>query len=73
MHTRQAVRNIEIILHILKKMQSAIGFFFGKIVQKLKGTDKYFVCQRCGSTLFELPKQSCIICDSPVSMYKEIK
>ena len=58
---------------LIKKMQSAIGFFFGKIVQKLKGTDKYFVCQRCGSTLFELPKQSCIICDSPVSMYKEIK
>ncbi|MCJ7541678.1 MAG: hypothetical protein MUO88_18690 [Desulfobacterales bacterium] len=25
------------------------------------------------ATLFELPKQSCIICDSPVSMYKEIK
>jgi len=58
---------------LIKKMQSAIGFFWGKIVQKLKGTDKYFVCQRCGSTLFELPKQSCIICDSPVSMYREFK
>jgi len=58
---------------LIKKMQSAIGFFFGRIVQKLKGADKYFVCQRCGSTLFKLPQHSCIICGSPVTMYKEVK
>lgn len=58
---------------LIKKMQSAIRFFFGKIVQKLKGADRYFVCQRCGSTLFELPKDTCIICSSPISMYEEVK
>lgn len=58
---------------LIKRMQSGIRFFFGKIVQKLKGADKYFVCQRCGSTLFELPKHTCIICGSPVSMYREVK
>ena len=58
---------------LIKRMRSATGLFFGKIVQKLKGADKYFVCQRCGSTLFELPKHTCVICGSPVSMYKEVK
>lgn len=59
--------------NLIKKMRSATGFFFGRIVQKLKGADRYFVCQRCGSTLFELPKDTCVICGSPVSMYKEVK
>ncbi|MFC1867841.1 rubrerythrin family protein [Thermodesulfobacteriota bacterium] len=58
---------------LIKKMQSAIGLFFGKIVQKLKGADRYFVCQRCGATLFEIPKDTCIICSSPVSKYEEMK
>ena len=58
---------------LIKKMKSAIGFFFGKIVDKLKEEKDYHVCQRCGSTVFKLPEESCIICGSPVSMYKQIK
>ena len=58
---------------LLKKMKSAIGFFFGKIVDKLKEAKDYHVCQRCGSTVFKLPEKFCIICGSPVSMYKQIK
>ncbi len=58
---------------LIKKMKSALGFFFGKIVDKLKETKDYHVCQRCGSTIFKLPEKSCIICGSPVSMYKQIK
>jgi rubrerythrin len=58
---------------LLKKMQSALGFFFGKIVDILKEAKDYHVCQRCGSTVFKLPEKSCIICGSPVSMYKQIK
>jgi rubrerythrin len=58
---------------LIKKMKSVLGFFFGKIVDKLKEANDYHVCQRCGSTFFKLPETSCIICGSPVSMYKQIK
>ena len=58
---------------LIKKMKSALGFFFGKIVDKLKEAKDYHVCQRCGSTVFKLPEKSCIICGSPVLMYKQIK
>jgi len=58
---------------LIKKMKSALWLFFGKIVDKLKEAHGYHVCQRCGSTVFKLPKKSCVICGSPVSMYKQIK
>ena len=58
---------------LIKKMKSALRFFFGKIVDKLKEAKDYHVCQRCGSTVFKLPEKFCIICGSPVSMYKQIK
>jgi len=58
---------------LIKKMKSAIWVFFGKIVDKLKDAHEYHVCQRCGSTVFELPEKFCIICGSPVSMYKQLK
>ena len=58
---------------LIIKMQSAIGLFFGRIVQKLRNADNYFVCQRCGSTMFEVPKHSCIICNCSVSMYEEVE
>jgi rubrerythrin len=57
---------------LIKKMKSALGFFFGKVVDKLKEAKDYHVCQRCGSTVFKLPEKSCIICGSPVSLYKQI-
>jgi rubrerythrin len=56
---------------LILKMQSAIGFFFSKIVRKLSGADTYFVCQRCGSTLTKLPKEICPICGSPGFMYQK--
>ena len=55
---------------LIQKMRSAVGFFFSKVVEKLGGTDNYFVCQRCGSTLTKLPEETCPICGSPVSMYR---
>lgn len=58
---------------LIKRMRSAIGLFFGRIVDKLKDAKDYHVCQRCGSTVFTLPEESCIICGSPVSRYKEIE
>ena len=58
---------------LIKKMKSGLWLFFGKIVDKLKEAHEYHVCQRCGSTVFELSEKSCVICGSPVSMYKQIK
>jgi len=59
--------------NLIKKMKSGLWLFFGKIVDKLKEAHEYHVCQRCGSTVFELSEKSCVICGSPVSMYKQIK
>jgi len=58
---------------LLKRMKLAVGFFFGKVVDKLEEAKYYHVCQRCGATVFKLPEKTCIICGSPVSMYKHIK
>jgi len=58
---------------LIKKMKSGLWLFFGKIVDKLKEAKEYHVCQRCGSTVFKLPEKSCIICESPISMYKQTK
>ena len=58
---------------LIKKMKSGLWLFFDKIFTKLKGAKKYYVCHRCGATVFELPEKSCVICDSSVSMYKEVK
>lgn len=58
---------------LLKQTRSAIRFFFGKVAKQLKQAEKYFVCQRCGSTLSELPKEVCPICSSPASLYKEVE
>ncbi len=58
---------------LIKKMKSGLWLFFGKIVDKLKEAKEYHVCQKCGSTVFKLPEKSCVICGSPISMYKQIK
>jgi len=58
---------------LIKKMKSGLGLFFGKIVEKLKKAKEYHVCRRCGSTVFKLPEKTCIICGSPVSLYKKTK
>jgi rubrerythrin len=59
---------------LIEQMHSALPFFFRKIDKKLKKkANKYFVCQRCGSTLTKLPDHTCPICGSPSSRYKEIQ
>ena len=58
---------------LIKKMKSSLRLFFGRIVDKLKEAHEYHVCQRCGSTVFKVPENSCVICGSPVSTYKQIK
>ena len=59
---------------LLKRIKSGTGIFFGLLTQKIEGSPSpYFVCQRCGSTLTELPQAACPICNGPATNYKEIK
>ena len=59
---------------IIRKIQSGTGMFFGLLAKRIEGTPvQYFVCQKCGSTLTEFPKDNCPICKGPVSNYKRIR
>jgi len=59
---------------LLQKMQSGTGIFFGLLAKKIEETSvRYFVCQICGSTVVELPKDGCPICKGSVSGYKEVE
>jgi rubrerythrin len=59
---------------LLKKVLSGTGIFFGVLAKKIEKADvQFFVCQRCGSTLIELPEDVCPICKSPVAVYKELE
>ena len=58
---------------LIINMESSLWPPLGKIVDSLKEAHEYHVCQRCGSTVFNLPEKSCIICGSPISIYKRIK
>jgi rubrerythrin len=61
-------------LDLLKKVLSGTGIFFGMLAREIEKTDvRFFVCQRCGSTLTELPKDRCPICKGPVAGYKEVE
>jgi len=59
---------------LIHQMQRGTGLFFGMLAKKIETTPvRSFVCQVCGSTLFELPKDACPICNSPSSSYKELE
>jgi rubrerythrin len=59
---------------LIKKIQSGTGMLFGLLSKKIEGTPaQYFVCQNCGATLTELPKETCPICKESVSSYKALK
>jgi rubrerythrin len=59
--------------NLMGKMKPFLWSPIGKVVDNLKEAYEYHVCQRCGSTVFQLPEKTCIICGSPVSIYKQIK
>ena len=59
---------------LMEKVLSGTGVFFGLLAKKIEKTDvRFFVCQRCGSTLTELPKDICPICKGPVARYEEVE
>jgi rubrerythrin len=59
---------------LLKKVLSGTGIFFGVLAKTIEKTDvQFFVCQRCGSTLTELPEDTCPICKGSVARYEEVE
>jgi rubrerythrin len=59
---------------LLKKVLSGTGIFFGVLARKIEKTHvQFFVCQRDGSTLTELPKDMCPICKGLVTGYKKVQ
>ena len=58
---------------LIKKMKPPHWPPIGKVIDNLKKAHEYHLCQRCGSIVYKLPEKSCIICGSPVSMYKRTK
>ena len=57
-----------------KKIKTGTGIFFNLLARKIEDTDTDFlVCKNCGSTLTELPRESCPICGKSVALYKKIE
>jgi len=58
---------------LLKKIRSAAKKWFGMLAAHIEGeAAHYYVCEICGSTLTELPKESCPICAHPAGHYSEV-
>lgn len=60
-------------LDIIEKIQRWTPDFFESVARKIdKNTDRYFVCQVCGSTVTETPEDVCPVCKEPSSKYRLI-
>jgi rubrerythrin len=58
---------------LITQLISGSGVLFGVLARTIEGTPvEYFVCSICGSTLPQLPKDSCPICFGPVSAYSRV-
>jgi rubrerythrin len=61
-------------LDMLKQIRSGTGIFFGMLTKKMAEQPVQFdVCQVCGSTVTERPKEVCPICKGSVANYKVIE
>jgi rubrerythrin len=59
---------------LIKKIKSGTGSLFRLLAQFIEKTpSQFFVCEICGSTVRELPKEICVICKKPVSHYTEVE
>jgi len=58
----------------IEKIQKFSQRFFSAVAKRIKkeGTD-YYVCQNCGSTLNEIPDDTCPICSSSSQEYQAIE
>jgi rubrerythrin len=58
---------------LIVKIHKASKSWFGALKEHIEGNpSRYYVCQVCGSTLQELPKDRCPIGDHPVTEYREV-
>jgi rubrerythrin len=58
---------------LIVKMQKNVVKWWGIVSSRIEESPvTYYVCQVCGSTLVKVPKETCPICGSPASAYKEI-
>ena len=59
---------------LIIKIHKAASRWFGLLVRRIEGeSNRYYVCQVCGSTLTEVPAQWCPICGHSVEHYLEIE
>jgi rubrerythrin len=60
-------------LDIIEKIRRWSPNFFESVAKKIdEGTNRYFVCQICGSTVTEIPEDVCPVCKEPPSKYRLI-
>jgi rubrerythrin len=58
---------------LIMQLIQGSGILFGVMARTIEGTPvDYFVCQACGSTLVELPRDRCPVCSGPVSNYRKV-
>jgi rubrerythrin len=59
---------------MVDKMRAGTGILWGALINVIERTPRrYFVCQACGSTLTQLPKDICPICQGAVTRYNEVE
>lgn len=57
-------------LDIIEKIRRWSPNFFESVAKKIdEGTERYFVCEICGSTVTEVPGDVCPVCKESPSMY----
>ena len=60
-------------LDIIQKIRRWSPSFFESVARKIdESTDRYYVCQVCGSTVTEMPEETCPVCGEVVSVYRRI-
>jgi rubrerythrin len=59
---------------MIEKIRAGTGILWGALINVIERTPRrYFVCQACGSTLTQLPKDICPICQGAVTRYREVE
>ncbi|MGD2186672.1 MAG: ferritin family protein [Desulfobacterales bacterium] len=58
----------------INEIQKYSKWFFGSMAKKIEGMKfDFHVCEICGSTLDEAPKEPCVICNYPILHYRKVK
>ncbi|TFG35524.1 MAG: rubrerythrin family protein [Nitrospirales bacterium] len=59
---------------LMRRIQKNVKRWFSLVAKFIEREPaRYYVCDICGSTLVDLPKDRCPICNNPVSHYEEVK